>query len=68
MRYRFIRAFIVEGLLAQEGQEIVLSDEPGEGRKFVLAGSPDSRLADGDKSAAVLPILGREKCRAPTAY
>ena len=53
MRYRFVRAFIVEGLLAQERQEIVLSDEPGEGRKFVLTGSPDSGLADADKSAAV---------------
>jgi hypothetical protein len=42
MRYRFVRAFIVEGLLARERQEIVLSDEPGEGRKFVLTGSSDS--------------------------
>ena len=53
MCYRFVRAFVVEGLLAQERQEIVLSDEPDEGRKFVLTGSPDSWLADADKSAAV---------------
>jgi hypothetical protein len=53
MRYRFVRAFIVEGLLAPEGQEIVLCDEPRERGKFVLTGSPDSWLADADKSAAV---------------
>jgi hypothetical protein len=52
MRYRFARAFIVEGLLATEGQEIVLSDQPDKGRKFMLTGSPDSLLADADKSAA----------------
>ena len=45
VRYRFARAFIVEGLLATEGQEIVLSDQPDEGRKFMLTGSPDSLLA-----------------------
>jgi hypothetical protein len=53
MRYRYVRAFIVEGLLAGEGQEFVLSDQPGEGRKFVLTSSPDSWLTDADKSAAV---------------
>jgi hypothetical protein len=53
IRYRFVRAFIVEGFLTREGQEIVLVDQPGEGRKFVLTGSPDSWLADADKSAAV---------------
>jgi hypothetical protein len=52
MGYRYARAFIVEGLLAREGQEIVLSDQPDESRKFVLTGSPDSLLADADKSAA----------------
>ena len=66
MRYRFVRAFIVEGLLAPEGQEIVLCDEPRERGKFVLTGSPDSWLADADKSAAasaqpiveVIPLSG----------
>jgi hypothetical protein len=52
MRYRYTRAFIVEGLLAREGQEIVLSDQPAEGCKFVLTGTPDSLLADADKSTA----------------
>jgi len=52
MRYRFARAFIVEGLLATEGQEIVLSDQPDKGRKFMLTGSADSLLTDADKSAA----------------
>ena len=52
MRYRYTRAFIVEGLLAREGQEIVLFDQPAEGLKFVLTGTPDSLLADADKSTA----------------
>jgi hypothetical protein len=52
MRYRYSRAFIVEGLLAREGQEIVLSDQPDERRKFVLTGTPDSLLADADKTTA----------------
>jgi hypothetical protein len=52
MRYRYTRAFIVEGLLAREGLEIVLSDQPAEGCKFVLTGTPDSLLADADKSTA----------------
>jgi hypothetical protein len=30
----------------------VLSDQPDKGRKFMLTGSPDSLLADADKSAA----------------
>jgi hypothetical protein len=34
IRYRYTRAFIVEGLLVREGQEIVLSDQPAEGSKF----------------------------------
>jgi hypothetical protein len=53
MRYRYTRAFIVEGALAREAQEITLFDEPSEGRKFVLTSTPDSFLADADKSAAV---------------
>jgi hypothetical protein len=53
MRYRYVRAFMVEGLLAREGQEIVLFDHPDEGCKFVLSSSPDSLLADADKSTAV---------------
>jgi hypothetical protein len=57
MRYRFVRAFIVEGLFALEGQEIVLLDQPGEGRKFVLTSAPDSLLADADLSAARGAIL-----------
>lgn len=53
MRYRFVHAFIVEGLLTQEGQEIILFDQPDEHRKFLLTGAPDSWLADADKTAAV---------------
>ncbi len=58
MRYRFVRAFIVEGLFARAVQEIVLLDQPGEGRKFVLTSAPDSFLADADISAARRAILG----------
>jgi hypothetical protein len=39
-------------LLAAEGPEIVLSDQPDKGRKFMLTGSPHSLLEDADKSAA----------------
>src|SRR5260221_13633716 len=52
MRYRFVRAFIVEGLFARAVQEIVLLDQPGGGRKFVLTSAPDSFLADADINAA----------------
>lgn len=58
MRYRFVRAFIVEGLFARETQEIVLLDQPGEGRKFVLTSAPDPFLAEADVSAARGAILG----------
>ena len=57
-RYCFVRAFIVEGLFAREAQEILLLDEPGEGRRFVLTSAPDSFLADADISAARGAILG----------
>jgi hypothetical protein len=56
-RYRYTRAFIVEGLLAREGQEIVLYDQPAEGCKFMLTGMPDSLLADADKSTAAGIVL-----------
>jgi hypothetical protein len=45
-------------LFAREGQEIVLLDQPGEGRKFALTSAPDSFLADADISAARGAILG----------
>jgi hypothetical protein len=55
MRYRYTRAFIVEGTLAlaAKSQEVTLFDEPGEGLKFVLTSAPDSFLMDADKTAAV---------------
>ena len=55
MRYRYTRAFIVEGTLAlaAKSQEITLFDEPGEGLKFALTSAPDSFLMDADKTAAV---------------
>ena len=57
MRYRFARAFIVEGLLATEGQEIMLSDQPDEGRKFMLTGSPNfCSYADKSAAAALIAI------------
>jgi hypothetical protein len=58
MRYRFVRAFIVEGLFASAEQEIVLLEQLGEGRKFVLTSAPDPFLADADVSAARGAILG----------
>ena len=60
MRYRYTRAFIAEGTLARESQEIVLFDEPGEGMRFVLSSAPDSYLTDADKIvAAGVTVLSR---------
>jgi hypothetical protein len=60
MRYRYTRAFIAEGTLARESQEILLFDEPSEGTRFVLSSATDSYLTDADKIvAAGLTLLSR---------